>query len=151
GPENRHTAAYEHLLAHALRLDALYPMTEKRFQELCERTKRELPAMTHRLRELLKQIEEARQKALAVPKKYPGLEQDVSRLVPPNLLTVTPHAQLPHLLRYLKAVMVRAERAANHPAKDLEKARLIEDFRDWPQEVTEANRESFRWLFEEYR
>ena len=35
--------------------------------------------------------------------------------------------------------------------KDLEKARLIEDFRDWRQEVRESNQETFRWLFEEYR
>jgi ATP-dependent helicase HrpA len=72
-------------------------------------------------------------------------------LVPPHLLSTTPHAQLQHLPRYLKAILIRAERAANHPAKDADKAALIADFKGWEQEVSDTNREAFRWLFEEYR
>lgn len=150
-PENRPQAAYEHILAHALRLEPTLPLTEKRFREMCEKARRDLPTLAHRVRDLLKQIEDLRKKALALPKKYPGLENDVARLVPPNLLTVTPHEQLTHVLRYLRAVLIRAERAANNPAKDLEKSRLIADFADWKREVREANHEVFRWLFEEYR
>jgi ATP-dependent helicase HrpA len=149
--EVRSAAAYEHLLAHALRLEPLLPLKEARFHQLCERTRKELPQMTHRTRELLKQVEELRLKILALPRKYPGLEQDVARLVPPNLLTATPHSQLQHLPRYLKAILVRAERAANHPAKDADKAELIADFTGWEREVSDANREAFRWLLEEYR
>jgi ATP-dependent helicase HrpA len=144
-------AACDHILAHALRLDPLLPLTHKRFMDMCERTRKELPALTHRVRDLLKQTEELRQKILAFPKRYAGLEQDLARLLPPNLLSVTPHAQLQHLPRYLKAVLLRAERAANNPAKDLDKAAAIADFNGWEQEVSDANREAFRWLFEEYR
>jgi ATP-dependent helicase HrpA len=46
---------------------------------------------------------------------------------------------------------VRAERAANNPAKDREKALAISDFADWRREVSDDNREEFRWLFEEFR
>lgn len=149
--ENKATAACDHLLAHALRLEPLHPLTQKRFIEMCERVRRDLPALTHRLRDLLKQTEELRQKILAFPKRYTGLEQDLARLLPPNLLSVTPHSQLQHLPRYLKAILMRAERAANNPAKDLEKAACISDFNGWEQEVKDSNREAFRWLFEEYR
>ena len=149
--ENRATAACDHILAHALRLEPLLPLTQKRFLEMCERTRRELPALTHRVRDLLKQTEELRQKILAFPKRYAGLEQDLARLLPPNLLSVTPHAQLMHLPRYLKAILLRAERASNNPGKDLEKAALIADFNGWEQEASDKNREAFRWLFEEYR
>jgi ATP-dependent helicase HrpA len=151
GPEVRSAAAYEHILAHVLRLDPVLPLTEKRFHDLCERARRELPIVTHRVRDLLKQVEEMRQKVLAFPRRYAGLEQDVERLVPPDILTRTPHAQLPHLLRYLKAVLIRAERAGNNPAKDRDKAAAIADFKDWEREVRDDNREAFRWLFEEYR
>ncbi|MEN3940482.1 ATP-dependent RNA helicase HrpA [Prosthecobacter sp. SYSU 5D2] len=144
-------AACDHILAHALRLEPLLPLTHKRFMEMCERARREIPALTHRVRDLLKQTEELRQKILAYPKRYAGLEKDLARLLPPNLLSVTPHAQLQHLPRYLKAVLLRAERAANNPAKDLDKAAAIADFNGWEQEVSDANREAFRWLFEEYR
>jgi ATP-dependent helicase HrpA len=67
------------------------------------------------------------------------------------VLAVTPHAQLQHLPRYLKAIHIRAERAANNPAKDADKALVIRDFLGWEKEVRPSNHEAFRWLFEEYR
>ncbi len=148
---SRSEAACDHILAHALRLDPPLPLTEERFFEMCQRTRRDLPALTQRVRDLLKQTEDLRQKILAFPKRYAGLEQDLARLLPPNVLSVTPHAQLQHLPRYLKAMLLRAERAANNPAKELDKAAAIADFNGWQQEVSEANREAFRWLFEEFR
>jgi ATP-dependent helicase HrpA len=71
--------------------------------------------------------------------------------VPPDFLARTPHARLLHLPRYLKAVLVRAERAAIHQAKDAEKARLLLPYAGWEKSVLEENREAFRWLLEEYR
>lgn len=127
------------------------PLKKARFDEMCERVRKELPGLAHRVRELLKQTEELKRKILAFPKRYAGMEADVERLLPANMLLVTPHAQLMHLPRYLKAVLLRAERAANNPAKDLDKAALIRDFDGWEQEVRPGNREAFRWLFEEYR
>lgn len=144
-------AACEHILAHALRLDPLFPLKRARFDDMCERARRDFPALAHRVRELLKQTNELRQKILAFPRRYPGLEADVERLLPANMLLVTPHAQLMHLPRYLKAVLLRAERASNNPAKDQEKALCIRDFDGWENEVRAENRETFRWLFEEYR
>jgi ATP-dependent helicase HrpA len=143
--------AQEHILAHALRLEPLRPLTEKRFQTLCENVRRELPMLIQRVRDLLKQCEEWRQKIVAYPKRYPGMDQDLIRLLPLNVLAVTPHAQLQHLPRYLKAIHIRAERAANNPAKDADKALVIRDFLGWEKEVRPSNHEAFRWLFEEYR
>lgn len=144
-------AACEHILAHALRLDPVLPLKRARFDEMCERARRDFPTLAHRVRDLLKQTNELRQKILAYPRRYNGLEADVNRLLPSNMLLVTPHAQLMHLPRYLKAVLLRAERASNNPAKDLDKADLIRDFDGWETEVRTENRETFRWLFEEYR
>ena len=100
---------------------------------------------------LYAQIQDQRAKLLALPKRYPGLEADLQRLVPSDLLLKTPHEQLQHLPRYLKAIQVRNERWMNNPAKDIDKQQLITDFATWPQEVPKANHETFRWLFEEYR
>ncbi|MBE2287374.1 MAG: ATP-dependent RNA helicase HrpA [Prosthecobacter sp.] len=143
--------AHEHILAHLLRLTPLFPLTEKRFQQLAETFRRDLPAVVHRTRTLHAQIHDQRAKLLALPKRYPGLEQDLQRLVPPDLLLQTPHEQLQHLPRFLKAIHVRNERWMNNPAKDADKQQLITDFATWPQEVPKANHEAFRWLFEEYR
>jgi ATP-dependent helicase HrpA len=143
--------AHEHILAHLLRLTPLFPLTEKRFQQLAETFRRDLPAVVHRTRTLHAQILDQRAKLLALPKRYPGLEADLQRLVPLDLLLKTPHEQLQHLPRYLKAIQVRNERWMNNPAKDKDKQQLITDFATWPQEVPKANHEAFRWLFEEYR
>jgi ATP-dependent helicase HrpA len=143
--------AREHILAHALRLDPLLPLTEARFRALCDAARKDFPALAYRVRELLKQIEDLRASISASPKRYSGMEQDLHRLVPPDLLSCTPHTQLQHVPRYLKAIQVRAERAALSPAKDESKALQIEDFDDWEAHVASANREAFRWMLEEFR
>jgi ATP-dependent helicase HrpA len=149
--ERLQQAAHEHLLSHALRLVPLHPLTQKRFLALCESVRKELPALAFRVRELLHQVHEAKRKTLASPHRYAGMEKDVERLVPPDLLTHTPHAQLPHLLRYLKAIQVRAERAKLQPAKDADKAEQIAWFADWERHVPQSKHETFRWMLEEFR
>ncbi len=146
-------SAYEHILAHALRLDPVFPLTEKRFTALCEQFRRDLPALTHKVKTLAAQAHELKGKLLALPRRYPGLEQDVSRLVPADVLAVTPHAQLPHLARYLKAVQVRNDRWIASPAKDAAKADLIADFdfSGWQTHVPKSRHETYRWMLEEYR
>ncbi len=143
--------ACEHILAHLLRLEPLLPLTEKRFEAMLEKSRRELPQMVYRIKQLTTQIRQLKDDILRSAHRYPKLEQDVERLVPINLLEVTPHAQLQHLLRYLKAVQIRAERAHNHPAKDAQKAALLEEYENWESFVPQRNHETFRWLLEEYR
>ena len=149
--EHLQQSAHEHILSHALRLEPLLPLTEKRFNALCENVRRELPALTHRVKTLSAQVHELKQKILALPKPYQGMVQDVQRLVPLDLLSRTPHSQLQHLPRYLKAIQVRAERAAINPVKDEDKARLIADFNGWEAYVPRGQHETFRWMLEEYR
>jgi ATP-dependent helicase HrpA len=143
--------AQEHVLAHLLRLEPVLPLTEKRFEGLLEKVRKELPLITQRTRDLFKQVHEQRDQIARVTNRYPGMEADLARLVPADLLLRTPHAQLPQVLRYLKAVRIRAERAGNNPAKDADKAALIADWEGWETYVPAANREVFRWLMEEYR
>lgn len=148
---NLSTQAHEHILAHMLRLQPVFPLTEKRFFALCETVRRELPAVTHRVKTLFTQIHDQRAKLLASTKRYPGLEHDLARLIPADLLALTPHEQLQHLPRYLKAIQVRNERYLANPAKDADKALLISDFDGWQSHVPKSQHETFRWMMEEYR
>lgn len=143
--------AWDHILDHAFKLEPLHPLTEKRFHALCEKARRELPAIAHRTRELFREVHALKRKIEQGSHRYANLEADLRRLVPPNLLAVTPHARLQHLPRYLRAIQVRAERAALNPAKDAEKAACISDFDGWEADVPEPKCEAFRWLLEEYR
>jgi ATP-dependent helicase HrpA len=150
-PEPAASPTLDHILAFALRLDPLLPLTEKRFNTLCENARRELPAITQKVRTLLTQIHELRDRILSGKNRYSGMESDLQRLVPPDLLARTPHAQLQHLPRFLKAIQVRAERAAHNAAKDADKAALISDYDNWESHVAKSQHETFRWMLEEFR
>ncbi len=142
---------YQHLLDHALTLQPALPLTAARFQALLDSARREMPALSFKLGEWTKQILALRQTVLESPRRYAGLEQDVERLVPADFLVRTPHRQLPHLFRYLRAFQVRAERAALDPGKDAVKAKPLASFLDWEKRVPAGQREAFRWLLEEFR
>jgi len=150
-PELLQKSAYEHLLNQVLTLRPLFPLTETRFVAMLENARRELPTLTYQLRETTRQLLDLRQKILASSKRYVGLDEDLQRLVPGDFLARTPHEQLPHLHRYLRAAQIRAERAAVNPAKDAEKAKQLAPFADWKTQVPAAQRETFRWLLEEFR
>jgi ATP-dependent helicase HrpA len=150
-PEVLQKSAYEHILAHLLRLEPIFPLTESRFVAMVESAGRELPALAYKVREETRQILAFREELLSSAKRHPELQRELDRLVPADFLARTPHAQLPHLRRYLRALQVRAERAAVSPAKDAEKAKQLLPFADWERRVPVAERETFRWLLEEFR
>jgi ATP-dependent helicase HrpA len=90
----------------------------------------------------------------------PTLAEELGILMPPTFLDSVEHEQLKHLPRYLKALALRAERAANNPTKDAERVRQV-----WPyQQALERLRaeppkrpdaaarvDEFRWLLEEFK
>lgn len=150
-PEVLQKSGYEHMLRHALVLNPLQPLSASRFVALLENVRRDLPRLAYEIDDKTRQILALRQTILNADKRYAGLEQDVDRLVPGDFLVHTPHHQLAHLLRYLKAVQVRAERAVLQPAKDAEKAKQLVPFGDWKKQVPEKKHETFRWMLEEFR
>jgi ATP-dependent helicase HrpA len=79
------------------------------------------------------------------------MDKDLERLVPGDFLARTPHSQLSHLQRYLKAMIVRAERFAINPVKDAEKAKQLAPFAAWEKRVPAAQHDAFRWMLEEFR
>lgn len=152
GPPERLTDdACRHLAAHVCQLEPLFPLTQQRFEAMVEAGRKALPGLAYRLRELIAQLRAAYEKLLSGPHTYPELRSDLARLLPPGFLLRTPHPQLPHLLRYLKAMAVRAERYVLNPAKDASKASPLEEFEDWPARVPPEHHETFRWMLEEFR
>jgi ATP-dependent helicase HrpA len=88
------------------------------------------------------------------------LETELSNLVPKNFLETIPFERLPDLIRYLKALRVRAERAAVNPAKDQERSRLVSPFVEALKQLRASrvetaiacdSLEQFRWMIEEFR
>jgi ATP-dependent helicase HrpA len=96
----------------------------------------------------------------AATTKPTGFAAEVDALVPRRFLERTPFAQLTHLPRYLKALMLRIERATNNPPKEVERVKLVAPYlvvRDRllaePPKTPEAVKlaEQFHWLVEEYK
>ena len=82
----------------------------------------------------------------------------LARLVPKRFVAVTPWAQLAHLPRYLKAVVMRLDKLRGDPARD---AQRLAEMRPIEQRylrhlaerkgVPDARLDEFRWLLEELR
>ncbi len=108
------------------------------------------------------------QGALAPLRGKPGIaravvedvDSQLAYLAPRNLLEATPAARLAHVVRYLKAIVVRLQRQAHDPQKDQTKAAQVSPM--WQRYVTKraelASRsvesrslEDYRWLVEELR
>ncbi|MEI6034831.1 MAG: ATP-dependent RNA helicase HrpA [Verrucomicrobiae bacterium] len=142
-------SASSHIRAHCLPMVPLLPLTAERFRQHVETVHRELPALTRKVKDLFEKIRDLRKAILGAGKTYAGLEADLARLAPDDFLAKTPHSRLAHVLRYLRSVQIRAERAATSPAKDAEKARPLARFLS--ARPPEKNREEFRWMLEEFR
>ena len=79
--------------------------------------------------------------------------------MPADFLARVPFRQLSHLLRYLKAVQVRAERNKTDPRKDAQKAQLIKIYQNLLEKFAGEDNsperkkliEELRWMLEEYR
>ena len=103
------------------------------------------------------QILQRRQELLTFKTPYPKLREELDRLVPKDFLIRTPPDRLPHLLRYLRAMRLRAERAALNTLKDQERSRLVQPYADAccsRTNVSEEKRETLerlRWMVEEFK
>ena len=53
---------------------------------------------------------------------------DLEALIPPRFLTQIPFDRLAHVPRYLKAMLLRLERAAGNAARDAERMRMVAPF-----------------------
>ena len=144
-------SALEHILRACLQLEPLRPLTAERFQKLVDGAKASFTPMARKVEELTKQCFAMRTQIMAATKRYANWETDLQRLLPPDFLAKTPPAQLPHLPRYLKAMLIRGERAHLNPAKDADKYQAIAQYANWRTEAKPEHHETLRWMFEEYR
>ncbi len=185
--EELRTTALEHLRRHVLPAEAPAALTHAQFQTAVDEARRRLPGLVPQLIERVGTILQLRQQVqkrlgataapmaprtrtisdfsqlgqpAAAPRRASALAGDLTALVPPRFLERIPFERLPHLPRYLKALLTRAERAALNPAKDQERAlqlapqlEALRKFAAQPPRTAEARRqlEEFRWMIEEFK
>jgi ATP-dependent helicase HrpA len=88
------------------------------------------------------------------------LAEELTNLVSRRFLERTPYERLPHLARYLKALLLRTERATLNPVKDQERLRHVTPYVEalkqleaQPPRTVEGRRQldAYRWMVEEYK
>jgi ATP-dependent helicase HrpA len=114
-------------------------------------------------RSTLHRIEGANGSNTAVLKMCARIREDLERLVPVNFLEIHSPERLGQLLRYLRALEIRAERGAYDPSKESQKmdraAAFIEGLNGLTQDdpirtssqEKKAALEEFRWMIEEFK
>jgi len=152
-------SAFLNLKSHLLGPRPVWPRTAAGFAALLQETRERMRSLVPGFIDIVGEVLKGRQAILLYRKPYPRLLQDLNALVPPHFLRAVPFQRLPHLPRYLKALLIRAERAAVNGAKDQEKAARILPYVDAlsklpaiePGSEAESKRQACRWLIEEYR
>ncbi len=95
----------------------------------------------------------------AAPAANP-LAEELNNLLPPRFLEKVPYEKLPDMVRYLKGLLIRAERAALNPAKNEDRLRQLAPYQQAlakllapPKKSPEAQKgiDAFRWMVEEFK
>jgi len=96
----------------------------------------------------------------APPRPPDPLASELEALLPRCFLETIPFERLPQLPRYLKALLIRAERAALNPLKDQQRARQLAPYQQALVQLRAAPAgpgpdpqavEDFRWMLEEFK
>ncbi len=126
--------------------------TRARFEATVAGLKRQLRVLVPQFIDTLRAVLEARQAALVHATPFPGMREEVERLVGPGFLREVPHDRLVHLPRYLQARLLRADRWRQNPPKDEQRAREIAALEKAAGRVADRpGADSLRWLLEELR
>lgn len=159
-PEELIETAYVAVRNQLLNADMSYPLKRSDFEALVTAARTELPGVVPQFVNLVSSILRQRQEILLSKKKYPEMDRDLGGLVPSRFLEKVSAAYLQHLPRYLKAMIIRAERWAVNPLKDQEKSRQIQPFvqrwnalssrKDLSADQAKAA-QKLRWLIEELK
>jgi ATP-dependent helicase HrpA len=176
----------ELLKRHLLPAESLPELTAAAFDAAVAGARRRLPALASQFMDRLGPLLQLRQQiqqrlgAAATPadsrsKTLSSLSQlgapaqaravnplagELASLAPARFLERIEYDRLLHLSRYLKALLIRSERAALNPAKDLERLRQIAPYQDALNKLraqlprsfaAQRQIENLRWMIEEFK
>ncbi|MDE2797235.1 MAG: ATP-dependent RNA helicase HrpA [Gemmatimonadota bacterium] len=159
GREALREGAYANLMAHLFTREAAFPITRQRFDSRVQQARLYLQHLAPQLIQAMASLFETHREIRLLRGGYPEMEADVARLMPPDFLRQTPYDQVLHLSRFLKAIVIRAERAMLDPMKDRQKADQVQPFQDAVDELMDSELtgekrdavQALRWMVEEFR
>ncbi len=128
--------AWAQLQRHLFNCESLLPLRETNFQKTLQHARTASKGIVIRLADHLRSVLEAReaivllleQKKTSKAITYPGMRAHLEQIAPAHLLNHYEFDELPHLARYLKAMLRRAERARESIQRDIEKSQRVAPF-----------------------
>jgi ATP-dependent helicase HrpA len=132
------------------------PLTAAAFETVLTQARADLRGLVPRLVDLLRELLGLRLELEVLSDPPAGQAEWLAALLPPDFLRHIPYGRLAHVPRYLRAALVRAERARRQPARDTERlARLEPLLRAWRRAAASAPgapaAAALRWQLEEFR
>ena len=152
-------AALDHLQQHLISVPEPPALQATAFESLVQRAVTESKGIAPRFLGLFSTIIQQRMAIEHHSHQYPGIEDDLQRLAGTHFLAQTPFARLPQVQRYLKGIVMRADRFGLDPAKDRQKVVQLEPYHQEFQERAgercskqrSAILQEVRWMLEEFR
>lgn len=137
---------------HMFERENMYPLTQTDFENARVKALERIPNLVPTIISITKSCLEFRQRILSIKKGYPDLRSDLDRLLAPTFLTTTSFEQLRHMPRYLKAIVIRAERAESDPHGDRAKAIVVERYSNTVRALPPSKEVSaLYWMVEELK
>ncbi len=150
-PEKLKELTFEAAVAQMFAREPTYPLLEQDFNDALERARQRIPNLIPSIVGWVQNCLQLRRQIIDTRRPYPGMRDDLEALLPPDFLTIVPFEQLKHLPRYLKAMLVRAERADNNPAREKQCAKQLEPYLLLARSGKPEVPDDFRWMVEEFR
>lgn len=116
----------------------------------------------HHTRTVLYHLEETGRRSKKIVTFLTGLRNELNRLVPENFMQLYDGERMAHLVRYVSAISIRAERGLANFEKDRERSKTLIHYQERleillkalsPMTSSEKRKavEEFFWLLEEYK
>ena len=128
--------AWAHLRRHLFKTENSFPLRENHFQKTLKHATSASKGIVLKLVDQLRALLEAREAVVLLLEQkktsqaiiYPGMRAHLEKIAPSDLLDHYEFEELPHLTRYLKAMMRRAQRAKESIQRDMDKSQRIAPF-----------------------
>ena len=128
--------AWAHLRRHLFGTESLLPLSEANFKKTLAHAGQASKGIVLKLIDHLRGVLEAREAVMLLLEQkkttqaiiYPGMRAHLEAIAPADLLDHYEFDELPHIARYLKAMLRRSQRAKESIQRDIEKSQRVAPF-----------------------
>ena len=150
--------AWEHLRRHLFKTEIRLPLREANFQKTLQHANSASKGVVLKLVDHLKTVLETRGAVVLLLEKkktsqaivYPRMRAHLELIAAPNLLEHYEFEELPHVARYLKAMLWRAQRAKESIQRDIEKSQRVAPFESKLEELKALAKQTNPMLVKPY-